>query len=43
MELTLINFLLVALFILLIAGIFGIAIGLLLIWFMDKDDEINKK
>lgn len=43
MELTIPNFIIVALLILLIAAIFGITIGLLLIWLMDKDDEIDKK
>lgn len=43
MELTIPNFIIVSLLILLIAAIFGIIIGLLLIWLMDKDDEINKK
>lgn len=43
MELTIPNLIIVSLLILLIAAIFGIIIGLLLIWLMDKDDEINKK
>lgn len=42
MELTIPNFIIVALLILIIAAIFGITIGLLLIWFMDKDDKGEK-
>ena len=42
MELTIPNFIIVALLILIIAAIFGIVIGLLLIWLMGEDDDTNK-
>lgn len=42
MELTIPNFIIVALLILLIAAIFGITIGLLLIWLMGDEDDTNK-
>lgn len=42
MELTIPNFIIVALLILLIGAAFGLVIGLLLIWFTNKDDKIDK-